>query len=114
MARKRGAPTTKIQFFPADDPRLIILEIYKGKAVFWLWAILILFIGIYMGSHAVDQWNDFLKFIHASSFGIQEPIFDKDAGFYIFKLPVYQFITGWYFFMVVLTFIAVVSFLLSR
>ncbi len=108
MARKRGAPSTKIQFFPADDPRLTILEIYKGKVVFWLWAILTLFIGINMGAHAVDHWIDFLKFSHASSFGTREPIFGKDAGFYIFELPVYQFLARWYFFMVVLTFIGVV------
>jgi len=107
IAHKRGALTRGTLQFPADDPRQIILEIYKGKAVFWLWAALILFLSIFMGSYVLDQWNNFLQFIHASSFGIQEPIFGKDAGFYVFKLPVYQFITGWYFFMVVLTFIAV-------
>ena len=107
IARKRGSQSRETLSFPADDPRQFILEIYKGKAVFWLWAVLILFLGIFMGSYAVDQWNNFLQFIHASSFGIQEPIFGKDAGFYVFKLPVYQFITGWYLFMVVLTFIAV-------
>jgi len=46
-----------------------------------------------MGIYASGHWNDFLKFIHASSFGIKEPIFGKDAGFYIFKLPTYDFIT---------------------
>ena len=107
IARKRGTPSRETLLFPADDPRQNILEIYKGKAVFWLWAVLILFFGIFMGSYAVDRWNNFLQFIHASSFGIQEPIFGKDAGFYIFKLPIYQFITGWYLFLVVLTFIAV-------
>ena len=107
IARKRGAPNRGTLHFPADDPRQIILEIYKGKAVSWMWAALILLLGIFMGSYAVNQWNNFLQFIHASSFGIQEPIFGKDAGFYVFKLPVYQFITGWYIFMVVLTFIAV-------
>ena len=108
IAHKRGAPTRDDISFSADDPRQFILEIYKGKAVFWLWAALILFLGIFMGSTAVDQWNNFLQFIHASSFGIQEPVFGKDAGFYIFKLPVYQFITSWYLFMVVMTFIAVI------
>jgi len=107
IAVRRGAPTRGILIYQADDPRQFISEIYKGKAVFWLWAALILFLGIIMGSSAVDQWNNFLQFIHASSFGIQEPIFGKDAGFYVFKLPVYRFVSGWYLFMVVLTFIAV-------
>ncbi len=107
IARKRGALTRDAMSFSADDPRQFILEIYKGKAVFWIWAVLILLLGVYRGSSAVDQWNKFLQFIHASSFGVQEPVFGKDAGFYIFKLPVYQFITSWYISTVVLTFIAV-------
>ena len=107
IAHKRGSLSRGTMHFPDDDPRQIFLEIYKGKAVFWLWAVLILFIGILMGSYAVGQWNNFLQYIHASSFGIKEPIFGKDAGFYVFKLPVYQFITSWYLFMVVLTFIAI-------
>ncbi len=108
IARKRGASARGTQFFPDDDPRQNILEIYKGKAVFWLWAILTLFLGITSSLYAVDHWNNFLQFMHASSFGFQEPVFGKDPGFYIFKLPVYQFITNWYLFMVVLTFLAVV------
>jgi uncharacterized protein len=107
IAHKRGAPTRGTLLFSADDPRLIILQIYKGKAVFWLWTVLTFVLAIFMGSYAIDHWNDFLQFTHASSFGLQEPVFGKDAGFYIFKLPVYQFITHWYLFMVVLTFIAV-------
>lgn len=107
IANKRGAPTRGNLHLPEDDPRQIILQIYQGKAVFWIWALVILFLGNIMGSYSVDQWNHFLQFIHASSFGIQEPIFGKDAGFYVFKLPVYQFITSWYLFMVGLTFIAV-------
>ena len=107
IAHKRGAPTRGTLVFPADDPRQVILEIYKGKAVFWLWVALILVLGIFRSSHAVGQWSNFLQFTHASSFGIQEPIFGKDVGFYVFKLPVYRFIAGWYLSMVVLTFIGV-------
>ncbi len=87
IAQKRGAKTRGIQFFPDDDPRQVILGIYKGKAVFWMWAALTLFLSIRMGLYAVNHWISFLQFIHASSFGIQEPIFGKDTGFYIFKLP---------------------------
>ena len=114
IAHKRGAPDHEgFSFFRTTIRGRYILEIYKGKAVFWMWAALTLFLGIRMGSYAVDHWINFLQFIHASSFGIQEPIFGKDAGFYVFKLPVYQFITHWYFFMVVLTIHCRYNFLLS-
>ena len=107
IANKRGAPTRGTVHLQEDDPRQAILDIYKGKSVFWIWAVLSVFFGIIMSLSAVGHWNDLLKFIHASSFGIQEPIFGKDAGFYVFKLPVYQFLTSWYISMVILTFIAV-------
>jgi len=107
IAYKRGAPSRKNSFLPEDDPRQLLLRLYHGKAVFWFWTVIIFAISVIMGLSASNYWNDFLKFIHASSFGISEPIFGKDAGFYIFKLPTYQFITGWYLTMVVLTFIAV-------
>ncbi|HKI90172.1 MAG TPA: UPF0182 family protein, partial [Draconibacterium sp.] len=108
MALRRGVPTRGTLTFQADDPRQYIFEMYKGKAVFWLWTGVVLFLGVIMASGPADQWNKFLQFIHATSFGIQEPIFGKDAGFYVFKLPVFQFISGWYISMVVLTFIAVI------
>ena len=92
-----------------DDPRQIILPLYKGKTVVWLWAVIILFFAVIMGSSASGYWNNFLKFIHPSSFNLKEPIFGRDAGFYIFSLPVYQFAVSWYLFMVVITFISVLS-----
>ena len=70
IAYKRGAPTRGTLHLQEDDSRQLILNIYKGKAVFWIWAVLILFLGIIKGSNAIDQWNNILQFIHASSFGI--------------------------------------------
>jgi len=107
IAYRRGSISRQVRMLPEDDPRQLILPLYKGKAIFWLWAAIVLFFSIVMGSAATDHWNEFLQYIHASSFGITEPIFGKDAGFYIFKLPTYQFISGWYLFMVILTLITV-------
>lgn len=108
IARKRGAATRDIRSFREDDPRHSILELYNGKIIIWLWRFLTLFLGINMGLYALAHWSDFLQFLNASSFNVKEPIFDKDAGFYVFKLSTYQFITDWYLILVVLTFLAVV------
>ncbi|NOX85512.1 MAG: UPF0182 family protein [Chlorobi bacterium] len=93
--------------YSEDDPRQLIMPLYKGKTVFWLWAVIILFFGIVMGSSASQYWNDFLKFIHPTSFNLKDPVLNKDVGFYIFSLPVYQFVVKWYLFMVVITFFIV-------
>ncbi len=107
IAYKRGSFSRGTVVFSAEDPRQLVAEIYKGKAIAWLWVALLLFLGIFMGSSAVNQWSNFLQFTHATDFGVTEPIFGKDASFYVFKLPVYQFASSWYIIMVVLTFIAV-------
>ncbi len=108
LAFQRGSQSRNTDFLPEEDPRRLILPLYKGKAVFWFWGLVILFFGVVMGSSASGHWNEFLQFIHPSKFGITEPIYGKDAGFYVFKLPIYQFITGWYLFMVVLSSVAVI------
>jgi len=98
----------RINYVPNnDDPRKFILSIYRGKAIVWFWTIIVLFFALIMGSLASNHWNDFLKFFNATTFNIKEPIFGMDAAFYIFKLPVYQFIVYWYLFMLVLTTIVV-------
>ena len=33
-------------------------------------------------------WMDILKFINSTQFGINDPIFNKDISFYVFKLPI--------------------------
>jgi len=108
FAYHRGSHSRNLIPLAEDDPRKQILQLYQGKAVSWFWAVVILFFAIIMGSYASADWNEFLKFLHPSSFDLQEPIFTKDAGFYIFTLPVYQFLVGWYLFMVAITFIFVV------
>lgn len=107
LAYQRGGLSRQNSFLPEDDPRQLILPLYRGKAIVWFWGVVILFFAIIMGTSASSHWSQFLQFFHSTTFGIKEPIFGKDVGFYIFKLPTYQFITGWYLFMVALTFIAV-------
>ncbi|MBB3185908.1 UPF0182 family protein [Microbacter margulisiae] len=106
-AYKNGSASRNSRYFREGDPRGVILTIYHGKTVFWIWSIIALFFGIIMGSSAVNHWNDFLQFIHSTPFGIKDPVFGKDAGFYVFNLPVYQFVVGLYYFMVIITAIGV-------
>ena len=49
----------------------------------------------------VDLWYDFLIFINKASFGIVDPIFGRDIGYFIFSLP---FLNKLYNFLIVLVF----------
>ncbi len=39
-------------------------------------------------------WYRILEFINSTDFGVKDPLFNKDASFYIFKLPLIQSILG--------------------
>lgn len=55
--------------------------------------ILVSFILAFLVSAAVKgDWIVLQQFLNATPFGIKDPIFGKDAGFYSFQLPFYQFI----------------------
>ncbi len=46
-------------------------------------------------SGTVGQWNNWILFRHGGSFGVTDPQFGKDIGFYVFKLPFLTFIVDW-------------------
>ncbi|MEX0786875.1 MAG: UPF0182 family protein [Dehalococcoidia bacterium] len=54
-----------------------------------------LFLAVIFGTQAASQWDNILLFINSESFGVTEPAFDKDLGFYVFRLPALNFILGW-------------------
>ena len=54
-----------------------------------------LFIAIIFGALAWQEWELILQFIEAEKFGVTDPEFGRDVGFYVFKLEALQFIKGW-------------------
>ncbi|MBI4376720.1 MAG: UPF0182 family protein, partial [Elusimicrobia bacterium] len=50
----------------------------------------------FIGSWAATHWDSVLKFRHAVPFGAQDPIFNKDIGFYVFSLPFYKLLLGFF------------------
>ena len=65
-----------------------------------------LFFTVFAASNGAFQWETFLLFTHASSFGISDPLFQKDIGFYIFQLPFLIHIYNWLMFNIIFTMIA--------
>ncbi|MGB2695273.1 MAG: UPF0182 family protein [Dehalococcoidia bacterium] len=68
-----------------------------------------LFIAVIFGAQAASQWDNILLFIHSEPFGVKDPAFSRDVGFYIFQLPALNFIAGWSLALVILTTIGVVA-----
>jgi len=108
IARKNGVYTRLLKVHSPEQPVRISELVFSDRFAKYSWAAIILFFSYIMGSQASGTWQTILEFIHASKFGIADPIFSKDAGFYIFRLPFYDFLQGWYLFAVVIVFLGVV------
>lgn len=55
---------------------------------------------------ASGMWDDLLKFQKATAFGIKDPVFQHDIGFYFFKLPVIVYVKNM---LISLVFLSLVS-----
>ena len=47
------------------------------------------------GVDAVGHWQKYLLFAHSSPSASRDPLFGKDVGFYIFRLPFLTFVVDW-------------------
>ncbi|UUX93106.1 UPF0182 family membrane protein [Methanoplanus endosymbiosus] len=81
------------------------VSVINKRIVMLLCAIGALFGGLSVSS----QWETVLMFLNQSPFGILDPIFGLDAGFYVFSLPFFNLVVN--FFIGIVIFSTIVSFL---
>jgi uncharacterized membrane protein (UPF0182 family) len=64
---------------------------------FYLLAIIAgsIFLSLIFGTIMATNWDTVLVFLEGESFGIRDPQFNRDIGFYVFSLPALQFFYGW-------------------
>ncbi|MGH9298058.1 MAG: UPF0182 family protein, partial [Acidimicrobiales bacterium] len=54
---------------------------------------LVLALAVGAGTNA--QWQHWLLFIHSRKFGVRDPEFHKDVGYFVFRLPWLSFLVDW-------------------
>jgi uncharacterized protein len=79
---------------------------YAGR-IYVALAFLLALIG---GSGTIGQWNNWILFRHGGSFGVTDPQFHKDIGFYVFKLPFLIFVVDWTLAILIVTLAVTVVF----
>jgi uncharacterized protein len=86
------------------------LELKAGVNRFFNWvaAVLILLIALIAAASSLPAWEMVLKYLHPTLFGKQDPIFQQDISFYLFRLPLYEGIHLWLLGMILIA-IALVS-----
>jgi len=62
-------------------------------------------VGIIAGVAAQGDWQTVQKFLNSTPFGITDPEFGIDIGFYAFQLPFYRYVLDWLFVGVALSFL---------
>jgi uncharacterized protein len=63
----------------------------------WLRIVICVLLAIIAGSGVSSEWNSWVLFTHGGDFGIEDPQFHNDIGFYVFRLPFLSFVVDWLF-----------------
>jgi uncharacterized membrane protein (UPF0182 family) len=108
-ARKWGRPTRRVGVIHLQEQTSLLAVLFQGKHAGRAWAALVALLSVVLGLGASSSWLTVLKFFRASRFGINDPIFGKDLGFYLFSLPFYELLLQWFFFALILTVILVTT-----
>jgi hypothetical protein len=53
-------------------------------------------IGILFGMGAAGQWENLQLFRNALAVGTKDPVFQQDLSFYLFRLPFWEYLRGWF------------------
>ncbi len=71
-------------------------------------------IGMLFAAPAIGHWQEWLMFRNSKAFGISDPQFHHDIGFYLFKLPFITFLLDWLFAaLIVITLLTVATHVLN-
>ena len=54
-----------------------------------------------------NQWEEWLLFVNRKDFGIADPLFNTDIGFYVFRLPFLSFLVNWAFAACMITLVVI-------
>ena len=88
--------------FPAGSG----LEAYAKTLPNYIALVLIFLIALSAATESVSTWETILKYLNSSEFGIRDPIYQQNIGFYFFQLPLYEGIRNWLLALLLLALIA--------
>jgi uncharacterized protein len=97
----RVAPTD-LSFDPADEVARRFQNVVRPRAG-RIFGVLSVAVGGLAGLSALGQWQSYLLFSHAQSFHQRDPLFHKDLGFYVFRLPFWSYVVNFVLSMLFVT-----------
>jgi len=52
-------------------------------------------LSFFAGARATSAWTTVLEYVNRTAFGLTDPLFGRDLGFYFFTLPFWRLLHGW-------------------
>jgi uncharacterized membrane protein (UPF0182 family) len=83
-----------------------IVRPYAGR----LYIALAFVMALIAASGTIGEWQNWILFRHGGNFGVTDPQFHKDVGFYVFKLPFENFVVDWTLAILIVTLIVSIIF----
>jgi len=94
---RRLAPNSGTRFWPwtmvSQRPQVAKLGIILGTIVF----------SIIFGLVAQGNWEVVLRFLNGQPFGMADPVFHREIGFYVFALPFLNMLRSWFLGALIIT-----------
>ena len=78
---------------------------FVSRRVGWVRFAVSLAFALIAGASVSGQWENWLLFTNRVNFGIADPQFGRDIGFYVFQLPFLSFLVSWGFAAILIIFI---------
>ncbi|HEY1266388.1 MAG TPA: UPF0182 family protein, partial [Candidatus Binatia bacterium] len=63
-------------------------------------------LALILGPQGAGEWEDALLFFNAGPFSLNDPVFEKDIGFFVFRLPFLMAVYHWFIVLVAITLVA--------
>lgn len=92
----RAAPAYRIPSGDQEDPFERFREAFIPFSK-WIPIGISAFLGLLFALRLAPAWDRFVLAMNAVPFDAVDPIFNKDIGFFMFRLPMYQLIYAWLF-----------------
>jgi uncharacterized protein len=102
----RLAPRFRSSVGPEEEILVRYRELIAGRQRL-VWLVVSLLIAAIPAFGASAQWREWLLFRFGGSFGVDDPLFSTDVGFYVFRLPFLSAIVDWIFGFLLVTVVVV-------
>lgn len=80
------------------SPELELVRRYQttlGRHRVAVRTIVSLLVALAVGAGTNAQWQHWLLYLHGGQFGTTDPLFHRDIGYFVFKLPFISFLVNW-------------------